>query len=297
MMSTYLLKAKSEPAQQKPASSEERQRKIDDVREQLCDLTTEMPGFLSDRTISRFLGAKNGSTAKATKALKDAVKWRRQYKPDKICLEEISDWETDVKRSYIPNYLDKKGRSVFIITPSVKSTSSAKERLKVFVYHLESMAMSLEDTQEDGVVWMCDFRGWTLSSTPLWESRESLHIIQSYYPGLIAAAILNDPPRIFESFWKLIKHIAEPALIDKVKFVYSNNSESQRIISDMFDLDKLESEFGGRNTAGLDITKYAEEMRRRRCQMKGGAWTPANANASSSCQPSVARVASTAVVD
>ncbi|KAJ1295527.1 hypothetical protein BS78_01G231200 [Paspalum vaginatum] len=284
-MSIYLFKTKSELTEQKPASPEERQRKIDEVREQLGDLTTEMPSFLSDGTIRRFLGARNWSTAQATKALKAAVKWRRQYKPEEICLEDIPDWETDVKRGYIPNYLDKKGRSVFIITLLMKSTNPLKERLKVFVYSLETMAMSLEGThQEDGVVWMCDCRGWTLSSTPLWESRESLHIIQNYYPGLIAAAVMSNPPRIFESFWKLIKHIAEPTLMDKVKFVYSNDSESQRIIADMFDLDKLETGFGGRNTAGLDITKYPEEMRRRR-QMKG-AWTPANATASSPC-PSV----------
>ena len=31
----------------------------------------------------------------------------------------------------------------------------------------------------------------------------------------------------------------------------------------MFDLDKLEFAFGGRNTASLDITKYSERMRRR----------------------------------
>jgi hypothetical protein len=34
-------------------------------------------------------------------------------------------------------------------------------------------------------------------------------------------------------------------------------------MADMFDMDKLESAFGGRNTASLDITKYAERMRRR----------------------------------
>jgi hypothetical protein len=65
-----------------------------------------------------------------------------------------------------------------------------------------------------------------------------------------------------------------------VKFVYDNNSESQRIMGDMFDLDKLESTFGGRNTAGPDINKYAEKMRRRD-QMRG-AWTRANGNTSSS---------------
>ncbi|XP_066364172.1 uncharacterized protein [Miscanthus floridulus] len=226
---SFLLKTRSEGNQQKQASPQEQQRKIEEVRELLGDLPTETPSFLSDGTIRRFLRAKNWSMEQATKALKEAVKWRRQFKPDKIC------W----------------------------SLTSAKEHIKQLVYNLEILALSSEDAQEENIVWMCDFSGWTLSTTPLWETRESLHIIQNYYPGLVGAAILSNPPKIFESFWKIVKHFIEPTLYDKVKFVYSNNSDSQRILADMFDLDKLEFAFGGRNTASLDITMYSERMRRR----------------------------------
>jgi hypothetical protein len=62
---------------------------------------------------------------------------------------------------------------------------------------------------------------------------------------------------------QIVKQFLEPTLQEKIKFIYSNNAESQRIMADMFDMDKLESAFGGRNTASLDITKYAERMRRR----------------------------------
>ena len=50
---------------------------------------------------------------------------------------------------------------------------------------------------------------------------------------------------------------------EKVRFVYSNNSESLRTMTDMFDPDKLESAFGGQNTWGIDIVEYSERMRRR----------------------------------
>jgi hypothetical protein len=58
--------------------------------------------------------------------------------------------------------------------------------------------LNSEGAQEESVVWMSDFR-----STPFSLTQESLHIIQKYYPGLIAVAILTNPPRIFESFWKV----------------------------------------------------------------------------------------------
>ncbi|PUZ66639.1 hypothetical protein GQ55_3G339400 [Panicum hallii var. hallii] len=40
---------------------------------------------------------------------------------------------------------------------------------------------------------------------------------------------------------EIVKHFLEPKMNGKMKFVYNNNSESQRIMGDMFDLDKLKS--------------------------------------------------------
>ncbi|KAK3140408.1 hypothetical protein QOZ80_5AG0400560 [Eleusine coracana subsp. coracana] len=261
---SYHFKTRSEATPPRtPASSEEQQRKIHEVRELLGDdLQTEMPSFLSNGTIRRFLRARNWNTEQATKAVKETIKWRRQYKPDEICWDDLADRENGARKAYLPDYVDKNGRKVFVTMVSMKTKTSGKEQIKHLVYYLENMSLNSEHGEDDNVVWICDFRGWTLSSTPLWESRESLYIIQNYYPGLIAAAIVSNPPKIFESFWKILKHFIEPAMHDKVKFVYTKNSESQRIMEDLFDLDKLESVFGGRNTSGLDIVKYADRMRR-----------------------------------
>ncbi|CAL4892693.1 unnamed protein product [Urochloa decumbens] len=198
---SYLLKSRREPTLHEHAASEEQQAKINEVRELLGDLRTEMPVFLSDATIRRFLRARNWSTVQATKTLKEAVKWRRQYKPEMIRWEDLAQRENEVKRAYIPDYLDKNGRTVFVALPAVKSLTSGKEQVKQLVYNLENFTMSSESAQ-DNVVWVVDFRGWKLSSTPLAETRQSLNIIQNYYPGLVAVAILCNPPKIFESFWK-----------------------------------------------------------------------------------------------
>ncbi|PUZ66720.1 hypothetical protein GQ55_3G353500 [Panicum hallii var. hallii] len=272
---SYLLKTRRErePPLQEHAASEEQAAKINKVRELLGGLPTEMPGFLSDATIRRFLHARNWSTIQATKTLKEAVKWRRQYKPEKIRWEDIAERENEVKRAYITDYLDNNGRTVLVSRPSVKSVTSVKEQIKQLVYNLENLTMSSENAPENAV-WIIDFRGWTLSSTPLAMTRQSLDIIQNYYPGLVAVAILCNPPKIFESFWKIMSYFIEPEMKEKVRFVYSNNSESLRIMTDMFDPDKLESEFGGRNTWGLDIVEYSERMRRRD-QVRGAS---ANAN-------------------
>ncbi|CAN6328827.1 unnamed protein product [Urochloa humidicola] len=276
---SFLLKSRREPILQEHASSEEQQAKINEVRDLLGDLPTEMPGFLSDATIGRFLRARNWSTMQATQSLKEAVKWRRQYKPEKIRWEDLAEKENEVKKVYIPNYLDKNGRTVFVVLPSVKSSISGKEQIKQLVYNLENFTMSSESAQEN-VVWVVDFRGWKLSSTPLAETRQSLNIIQKYYPGLVAVAILCNPLKIFESFWKIINYFIEPEMKEKVKFVNTDNSESQSIMADMFDLDKLESAFGGRNTSGINIIEYSKRMRR--MDQVRGASRNANDNVSSS---------------
>uniref|UniRef100_A0A0A9FCB8 CRAL/TRIO N-terminal domain-containing protein n=1 Tax=Arundo donax TaxID=35708 RepID=A0A0A9FCB8_ARUDO len=100
------------------------QCKVNEVRELLGDLPTEMPTFLSDGTIRRFLRAKNWRTEQATKALKEAVKWSRQYKPDKICWEDLAGRENETRRAYISDYLDKTGRTVFVVMTSIKVSCS-----------------------------------------------------------------------------------------------------------------------------------------------------------------------------
>ena len=45
-------------------------------------------------------------------------------------------------------------------------------------------------------------------------------------------------------------------------FVYSNNQQSQKIIEENFDMDKLESVFGGRSSIGLDYESYTQRMKK-----------------------------------
>ena len=58
-----------------------------------------------------------------------------------------------------------------------------------------------------------------------------------------------------------MKPFLEPKTYNKVKFVYSDDTESQKIITDIFDMDKLEFAFGGRNPVGFDDNQYAERMK------------------------------------
>lgn len=59
----------------------------------------------------------------------------------------------------------------------------------------------------------------------------------------------------------MVKPFLEPKTYKKVKFVYSDDLGTKKIMEDLFDMEKLESAFGGLNQTGFNINDYAERMR------------------------------------
>jgi hypothetical protein len=55
--------------------------------------------------------------------------------------------------------------------------------------------------------------------------------------------------------------ILEPKTRNKVKFVYPDNPETDKIMEDLFNMDELECAFGGRSQATFNINDYAARMR------------------------------------
>ena len=58
----------------------------------------------------------------------------------------------------------------------------------------------------------------------------------------------------------MVKPFLETKTHKKVKFVYSNDAVSQEKMEELFDLETLESSFGGRNSTGFNYETYAKQM-------------------------------------
>lgn len=252
-----LRKSKSSRVE-KVLSVEEQQQKIDEVRKLIAPLSDELPNFCSDASISRYLRARNWSAEKAKKMLKETLKWRLEYKPEMIRWEDV-DHEAETGKIYRADYQDKHGRTVLVMRPGFQNTNSVKGQIKYLVYCMENAILNLASDQEQ-MVWLIDFQGWTMGSVSVKVTRETAHILQDYYPERLAFGILYNPPKIFESFWKVVKPFLEQKTYKKVKFVYSDNPGSQKILLDLFDMDKLESAFGGRNQNGFNFQHFANRM-------------------------------------
>lgn len=57
---------------------------INEVRKIIGPIADKYPVLCSDESISRYLRARNWHTKKASKMLVESVKWRLEYKPEKI---------------------------------------------------------------------------------------------------------------------------------------------------------------------------------------------------------------------
>lgn len=239
--------------------SEEQRAKINEIRASLGQLPDRLSIYCSDSAIRRYLTARNWNVKKASKMLKETLKWRLDYKPEEIRWEEIAH-EAETGKIYRSNFVDKYGRSVLVMRPARQNTNSTKGQIKYLVYCMENAILNLPANQEQ-MVWLIDFHGFNMSHISVKVTKETAHILQDRYPERLGLAILYNAPKFFEPFWMVVKPFLERKTYNKVKFVYPNDHNSLKIMEEHFDMDKLESSFGGNSQVGFNITDYAARMR------------------------------------
>ncbi|XVF64743.1 hypothetical protein PTKIN_Ptkin09bG0191600 [Pterospermum kingtungense] len=253
------LKKSSSNGCEKSLTSEEQQAKINEIRRLIGPLPEKLAIYCSDAAISRYLRARNWNVKKATKMLKESLKWRAEYKPEEIRWEEVAH-EAETGKIYRSEFIDKHGRTVLVMRPSCQNSKSTKGQIRYLVYCMENAILNLPPDQEQ-MVWLIDFNGFNLSHLSVKVTRETAHVLQDHYPERLGLAILYNPPKFFEPFWTVVKPFLEPKTQNKVKFVYSDDLNTKKVMEGLFDMEKLESAFGGNDDSGFNINKYAERMK------------------------------------
>ncbi|KAG6438180.1 hypothetical protein SASPL_103117 [Salvia splendens] len=241
-------------------SRETQQAKINEVRKSIGPLSGKLVIYCSDGCIARYLRARNWNTKKAIKMLKASLKWRLEYMPEEIRWDDVAV-EAETGKIYRSSYKDKHGRPVLVMRPRCKNTNSIKGQIKYLVYCMENAILNLGEEQEQ-MVWLIDFHGFSLSNVSLKVTKDTAHVLQNHYPERLGVAILCDAPKIFEPFWKMAKPFLEPKTANKVKFVYSDDPNTNKVMDELFDMGMVESAFGGRDVEDFDINKYAARMRK-----------------------------------
>ncbi|CAL9114597.1 unnamed protein product [Musa acuminata var. zebrina] len=235
------------------------EEKVKELRAAIGPLSGHSLMFSDDACLRRYLVARNWNIDKSKKMLQETLKWRATYKPEEIRWHEVAV-EGETGKVYRADFQDREGRSVLVLRPGKQNTTSHDNQLRHLVYLLENAIINLPDGQEQ-MIWLIDFTGWSLSnSVPIKTARETANILQSHYPERLAAAFLYNPPRIFESFWKIVKYFLDPKTFQKVKFVYPKNEESMGVMHKNFDPEILPEEFGGKSKVQYDHDEFSKLM-------------------------------------
>lgn len=233
--------------------------KVAELRAAIGPLSGRRLKYCTDACLRRYLEARNWNVDKAKKMLEESLKWRSTYKPEEIRWAEVAH-EGETGKVSIANFHDIHGRTVLIMRPGMQNTVSEENNIKHLVYLLENAVLNLSDGQEQ-MSWLIDFTGFSFSTKISTKTaREIIHILQGHYPERLGIAILHNPPRIFQAFYKAIKYFLDPKTAQKVKFVYPNSKDSVELMKSLFDMDNLPSEFGGKTTLKYDHEEFSRLM-------------------------------------
>ncbi|WOL16988.1 hypothetical protein Cni_G25776 [Canna indica] len=250
-------KQSSHETEEHPAKDQE--EKIKELRTELGPLSGRSSKFCTDDCLKRYLRARNWDVQKAKKMLEETFKWRSTYKPEEICWHQVEE-EGRTGKLYRAGFHDREGRTVLVMAPAKQNTSSHDNQLKHLVYLLENAIISIPGEQEQ-IVWLIDFTGWSLSNAvPIKIARETVHILQNHYPERLALGLMYNPPKIFEVFWKVTKYFLDPKTFEKVKFVFPKKKDSMEVIQKNFDLDVFPAEYGGRSKVEYDHEEFSKMM-------------------------------------
>lgn len=236
-----------------------REEKINELKAAIGPLSGRSLQYCTDACLRRYLEARNWNVEKSKKMLEDSLKWRKTYRPEEIRWHEVAI-EGETGKVYRANFFDRDGRPVLVLRPGRQNTTSHDNQLRHLVYLLENAVLNLPEDQEQ-MVWLIDFTGWSMTkAVPIKTAKETANILQSHYPERLHLAFLFNPPRIFETFWKIVKYFLDPKTFQKVKFVYPKNQESMEMMGKNFDLDILPTDFGGKSNHQYDHEEFSRLM-------------------------------------
>ncbi|GAA0147934.1 hypothetical protein LIER_36616 [Lithospermum erythrorhizon] len=254
-----MFRRKANAHSDKETEELQRESKMKELKAALGPLSGRNLQFCDDACLRRYLEARNWNVDKSKKMLDETVKWRSSFKPEEIRWHEVAA-EGETGKVSRASFHDRQGRSVLILRPGMQNTTSIDNQIKHLVYLIENAILNLPEGQEQ-MAWLIDFTGWSITNNvPIKSARDTINILQNHYPERLAVAFLYSPPRIFETFWKIVKYFLDAKTFQKVKFVYPKNKDSVELMTSYFDVDNLPTEFGGKATLKYNHEEFSEKM-------------------------------------
>ncbi|KEG09339.1 sec4-like phosphatidylinositol transfer-like protein [Trypanosoma grayi] len=223
-----------------PPPTEEEAKCVEWLRQQFPQsvLDAEDVHFFRGNTYLRFARARNANVEKAAAMLKACVEWRREFKPYKITVEDVS--EAMEQLTIRVGGRCREGRPLLIMTVGAPNSCDAQARTRQLVYIMEEM---LRKGYEQ-LTWVMDFgeMGKHPRDPRSTESRKlTMQIMQDYYPELLGKMLLYRYPWYVRAMYALVNSFIDKRTRKKIVLV----AHEEKLLLQHVESDQLPESLGG----------------------------------------------------
>ena len=207
-------------------------------------------------TALRFSRARKGDLAKTEAFLAADLKWRADFKPDRV------------RQADLPNALPSgswrlvgqsspDGYPVLLVTLALWNPSDydVEEYGSYACYFLEAMCRIGER-----FIVVFDMAGWKLShALHMRKIKRLVSTLQDHYPERLERALLLRAPGIFAGAWKIIKGFVDPNTAAKVAFIANSREAESQALEEVGALRVVPTCYGGHNEEVVPVPNIPGE--------------------------------------
>lgn len=259
--------------------NEKQQKAMQQIREQVSQLTlteTQRSFCSNDHCLRRYLQARDFNVAKALDMLKGSLKWREEYNPEYIDIEQMR-YEGHTGKMYIMG-ADKQSRPIVYMKPANQNTTDYAGQVRLLVWTIEKAISIMNDNRTEEQIekqpieqmdWIMDLSGYSSKTAPPFAtSKQMLDILLSHYPERMGVCFMVDAPTVFHMFFKLVSPFLTKRTRSKIVFVNGNAEQKRATIAKHVNTDQLEKDYGGDSefvfTQEYWETQVQEEIQRQK---------------------------------
>lgn len=194
-----------------------------------------------DKTLIRFLKARDFKVQKAERLLTKANEWRERVKPDSIKMQDVAN---ELKRGYVMRYYyDKFKRPTLILRAAhyFPNQIRVEEAERLILYLLES---GIQEMPKDvgGFCMIADMKDVGLVNFSFPHFKHFAHLIQDFYPERLGSAFIINVSWVVKTMWVTAKPLLNQRTIEKIHFL---EAKEMRKLLEVFDENVLPANYGG----------------------------------------------------
>ena len=183
----------------------------------LADSDPALRAWCTRANVERFLRADRGDLDKATKRLRETLRWRLEVRPEtRMCTACHS---SDLRSHYMQHVgWDRLGRALVFSDIGMARDKSPASNAEHCAQVLELLEPHLNPFPRDQYVWVVDFHKFGVADMSPKVAGACLSLFGRSYPERLGGMILVGAPVLFNGLYRAVCAFADPVTVRKVRF-------------------------------------------------------------------------------